>query len=86
METFIYARAGKNDSYHQFPNIQDAANYLNSQKATRPITPVYIYGFSSKNFKGNNYVSIYHGLANNTFSKSLSVEEYDLLQSLLNPE
>ena len=57
----IWVRCGDADDYHGYKSLLGVANYLFDKGVKSQLVPHVTFGFRSAEFRGNNYISLYHG-------------------------
>ena len=79
----IYIRCGDQDDYHEFQNLNNAAQYLKKMKV-KALKPYNQMGVIAKNYQGNNYISIYLGNDINNPQRGPTTEELQQLNRIIN--
>jgi hypothetical protein len=79
----LWVRAGDGDNYNGFDGVNEVADYLAEMGATGPLERCNKYGVACREYRGNNYVSLYWGDAAAQPIRPLTVAEHKEVKRLL---
>lgn len=79
----LWIRAGDGDTYHDFDDTDEAADYLFEMGARADFTPTDEYSLAGDRFRGWDYVSAYWGERADDPARSLTGQEVADLNAAL---
>ena len=85
MIIFLWIRVGDNSNYNKIDDIYECANFLVLHGVSKELVRYNTYGVTDKDiYRGLNYISLYYGDNDGQPIKSISNDELEKLNELIN--